>query len=165
MTNLLWSVLLVAFCLGGLTGLRTFTPITVFAWTLHLHEAAIPNSPLHFLHTLPAAIILTILAVGELIADKLPFTPSRLEWMGLAGRVVLGAICGIVSGQAWGGSWALSGAMGVVGAVVGALFGYEIRKGWAHSLHWHDLPVALIEDAIAIGGSILILSRAVLLSY
>ena len=31
-------------------------------------------------------------AVGELIADKLPNTPSRLEPPGIAGRLVLGAL-------------------------------------------------------------------------
>ncbi|MGC1781438.1 MAG: DUF4126 family protein [Acidobacteriaceae bacterium] len=165
MSSSVWPVLVVAFFLGGLTGLRTFTPIALVAWTLHLHEMRLPGSPFHFLHSLPAVVILTLLAFGELIADKLPFTPSRLRLPGLIGRIVLGAICGIVAGQAWGANWEISGAIGLLGAIAGALLGYEIRKGWAHALHWHDLPVALIEDAIAIGGSILILSRAVLLSY
>ena len=32
-----------------------------------------------------------------------------------------------------------------------------------HTFHWHDLPVALIEDLVCIGGSILVVSRAVFL--
>ena len=165
MTNSVWPVLLVALCLGALTGLRAFIPITVLVWTLHLHHLKIIGSPLYFLHSMAAVIILTILAVGELIADKLPFTPSRLKIPGLVGRVVFGAVCGVVSGQAWGASWQTSAAAGLIGALVGAIVGHEVRKGWVKTLHWHDLPVALIEDVVAIGGSILVLSRALFLSY
>lgn len=165
MANSIWPVLLVAFCLGGLTGLRAFTPVTVLVWILHFHNLRFLGSPLYFLHKMPAIVILTILAVLELIVDKLPFTPSRLRLPGLIGRVIFGAVCGIVSGQAWGASWQTSLAAGLIGALLGAVIAYEVRKGWVHTLHWHDLPVALIEDVIAIGGSILVVSRALFLSY
>lgn len=165
MANSVWPVLIVALCLGGLTGLRAFTPITVLVWALHLHHLRILGSPLYFLHTTTAVVILTILAVAELIADKLPFTPSRLRMPGLVGRIIFGSVCGVVSGQAWGASWQTSAGAGLIGAIVGAVAGYEIRKGWVETLHWHDLPVALIEDVVAIGGSILVLSRALFLSY
>lgn len=165
MAETVLPVLLVAFFLGGLTGLRTLTPITVLVWALYLHDMRLQHSPLFFLHYLAAAIVLTVFAVGELIVDKLPSTPSRLQLPGLVARLVFGAICGIVAGQAWGAHWETSALAGLIGAILGALFGHEIRKGWAHALHWHDLPVAFLEDAIAIGGSILILSRAVFLAY
>ena len=165
MADSVWPVLLVAACLGALTGLRAFTPIAVLAWMLHLHHLRILGSPLYFLHTMPAVIILTVLAAAELIADKLPFTPSRLRLPGLVGRVIFGAVCGVVSGQMWGASWQTSLTAGLVGALIGAVAGYEIRKGWVETLHWHDLPVALIEDVVAIGGSIWVVSRAFLLAY
>ncbi|MDR5729277.1 MAG: DUF4126 family protein [Terriglobia bacterium] len=165
MSDSILPVLLVAFCLGALTGLRTFTPIAVLAWTLHLRYMHIPGSSLHFLHTTAAVVVLTLLAVGELIADKMPNTPSRLKPPGMIGRVIFGFICGMVSGQAWGANWETCAAIGLVGAILGALLGYEVRKGWVHTFHWHDFPVALIEDAVAIGGSILVISRAVFLSY
>ena len=76
----------------------------------------------------------------------------------MIGRVIFGFICGMVSGQAWGANWETCAAVGIVGAILGALIGYEIRKGWVHTFHWHDLPVALIEDLVCIGGSILVVS-------
>ena len=79
MSDSILPVLLVAVCLGGLTGLRTFTPITVLAWALHLRYMHIPGSSLHFLHTWAAVIILTILALAEIVMDKMPSTPSRLK--------------------------------------------------------------------------------------
>ncbi|MGH9615955.1 MAG: DUF4126 domain-containing protein, partial [Acidobacteriaceae bacterium] len=61
--------------------------------------------------------------------------------------------------------WETAAAVGVLGAVLGALVGYEVRRGWVRTLHWHDVPVALIEDVVAIGGSILVVSRALFLAY
>ena len=165
MSDSIFPVLLVAACLGGLTGLRTFTPLTVLAWTLHFRYMHIPGSSFHFLHTWAAVILLTVLALGELVLDKLPSTPSRLKPPGMIGRVIFGFLCGMISGQAWGANLPACAAIGLVCAILGALLGYEVRRGWVHTFHWHDLPVALIEDAVCIGGSILIISRAVLLSY
>lgn len=165
MANSVWPVLVVAFCLGALTGLRAFTPVTVLVWMLHLHHIRILGSRFSFLHTMTAIAILTILAVAELVLDKLQFVPSRLQLPGLVGRLLFGAVCGVVSGQAWGASWQTSAGAGLLGAAAGAVAGYEVRKGWVCTLHWHDLPVALVEDVVAIGGSILIISRALFLSY
>jgi uncharacterized membrane protein len=165
MADSVWPVVLVAFLLGGLTGLRTFTPITVLLWMLKLHHVFILGSRLYFLHNLAPIIIVTILAAGELIADKLPKTPSRLKLPGMTGRILFGAFCGWIAGQTWGASWEVTAGAGILGAVPGAIAGYEIRKGWVRSLHWHDLPVALIEDLVCIGGAILVVSRALYLSY
>lgn len=165
MADSVWPVLLVAFLLGGLTGLRAFTPVTVLVWTLHIYNIKILGSPLYFLHTMTAIVILTILAVAELVADKLPFTPSRLRLGGMIGRVIFGCVCGVVSGQVWGASWETCLATGLIGAIIGAKIGYEARTGMVRALHWHDFPAALIGDAIAVGGSILVISRALFLSY
>lgn len=165
MSNTILPVLLVAFCLGGLTGLRTFTPLTALAWTLHMHRMSIPGSSLHFLHALIACIFLTIFALGELVADKLPLTPSRLKLPGLAGRIIFGFMCGAISGQAWGANWETCAGVGVLGAITGALLGYEIRRSWVRNLHTPDWAVALIEDVVAVGGTILVISRAIYLSF
>jgi uncharacterized membrane protein len=51
------------------------------------------------------------------------------------------------------------GVMGAVGGVVGAFAGYHARTGLVRALKVRDLPIALLEDAIAIGGAIFIVSR------
>ncbi|MGH9616350.1 MAG: DUF4126 family protein, partial [Acidobacteriaceae bacterium] len=116
MSDSILPVLLVAVCLGALTGLRTFTPIAVLAWTLHLRYMHIPGSTLHFLHTWAAVVILTVLAIAEMFMDKLPSTPSRLKAPGLLGRIIFGFICGMVSGQAWGANWEIAAVVGLLGA-------------------------------------------------
>ena len=44
---------------------------------------------------------------------------------------------------------------GIAGAVVGTLGGYEARVRLARAVG-KDLPIALLEDAIAIGGALLL---------
>jgi uncharacterized membrane protein len=77
--------------------------------------------------------------------------------MGFGARIVTGALCGSALGAP---SDALIGGLlaGVLGAVAGTLGGYELRARLARAVG-KDLPVALLEDAIAIGGAFWIVSR------
>jgi uncharacterized membrane protein len=99
-----------------------------------------------------------VLAVGELINDKLPKTPSRKAPVPFAARVVMGALCGAALGAP---SQALIGGLiaGVLGAVAGTLGGYEIRARVVKAIGGKDFPIALLEDAIAICGAVWIISR------
>lgn len=95
--------------------------------------------------------VLTILAVVELVADLRPGAPSRTASVSFGARIVLGAFAGAVIGTAWGYTWSALGA-GIIGAVLGTLGGYEARKRLAAANDDHDLPVALLEDAVALLG-------------
>lgn len=66
-------------------------------------------------------------------------------------RLATGAFAGAVIGTAWGYTFGGLGA-GIVGAVLGTLGGYEARKRLVEANGGHDLPVALVEDAIAVLG-------------
>lgn len=48
---------------------------------------------------------------------------------------------------------------GVLGSVAGMLGGYELRVRLVKAIGAKDLPIALLEDAIAICRAILIISR------
>ena len=103
--------------------------------------------------------ILSVLAIGELIADKLPRTPTRKAVPGFVARVASGALCGAALGAA--GQSLVGGLLaGVTGAVAGTLGGYEFRSRLVKATGGKDLPIALLEDAIAICGAFLIVSRA-----
>ncbi|MGH3530848.1 MAG: glycine zipper 2TM domain-containing protein, partial [Mycobacterium sp.] len=92
----------------------------------------------------------TVLAVAELVGDKLPKTPNRTAPPVFVARIVLGAFAGAVIGTAWGHNWTALGA-GAIGAVLGTLGGYRARTRLVAS-HGHDLPIALLEDAVAVLG-------------
>jgi hypothetical protein len=114
-----------AVLLGLATGLRSFSAASALA---------LRRRPLNA----PRRLLL-LAAGGELIADKLPSTPSRLSRRGLTGRIVSSAICGqLVDGPA-------GAARGVGAAIAAAVAGYSLRSRAA------GLLPALCEDAVAIG--------------
>jgi uncharacterized membrane protein len=69
----------------------------------------------------------------------------------------LGAFAGAVLGTVWGYKWGGLG-MGVVGAVIGTLGGYQARKRLVAATGGKDLPIALLEDAVAVVGGLAIVA-------
>ena len=149
------STLVYAFLIGVVAGLRAMTPLAVVSWAARLGPLHVENTPLAFLSFAVTPYILSALAIGELINDKLPKTPSRKTAAPFAVRVVSGALCGAALG---GRGQALIGGLlaGALGGVAGTLGGYEFRARLVKATGGKDLPIALFEDAIAICGAILI---------
>ncbi len=85
--------LLLAFFIGFFGGLRSLTAPAATAWAVYLGWLKIER-PLSLIGSLPAVGILTLLAVVELVADKLPRTPSRTAPPGLIARIVMGGLTG-----------------------------------------------------------------------
>lgn len=151
------STYVLAFLIGVVAGLRSMTPPAVVSWAALLGWLHLENSWLAFLGFAATPYILTVFALGELIADKLPKTPSRKSPVGFIARIVSGALCGAAlcaTNQAVIGGIVV----GVIGAILGTLGGYELRTRLAMVVG-KDLPIALLEDAIAICGAFLIVSR------
>jgi uncharacterized membrane protein len=103
--------------------------------------------------------IFTALALAELVSDQLPGTPSRKVPIQFGTRIVAGAFCGAAIGTA-GGAMIRGLVAGAIGAVLGTLGGYEARKRLVAAIGGKDLPIALLEDAVAVVGAILIVSAA-----
>ena len=137
-----------AFLIGVVAGLRAMTAPAVVSWAARLGWLKLSGTPLAFLGAAVTPWIFTIAAIGELIADKLPRTGSRKAPGPFIARIVLGALCGAAIGASAG---SLAGGLvaGAVGAVAGTLGGYEFRARLARAAG-RDLPIALLEDAIAI---------------
>lgn len=150
---------MLAFLIGVVTGLRSMTTPAAVSWAARLGWLHVENTPLAFLGFSATPWIVSVLAIGELISDKLPKTPSRKAPVPFAARIVVGAFCGAALGAPVGA--AIGGLLaGAVGGVAGTLAGYEFRSRLVRAIGGKDLPIALIEDAIAIGAAFLIVSRA-----
>jgi uncharacterized membrane protein len=149
---------LIALLIGVIAGLRSMTAPAVVSWAARLSWLHLDNTWLAFLGFAPTPYIITALALLELIADKLPMTPSRKSPPGFIARIVTGALSGAAIG-ATGGSWAIGLVAGVIGAIAGTFAGYEFRARLVKATGGKDLPIALLEDLIAIGGAIWIVSR------
>lgn len=93
-----------------------------------------------------------LLATGELVADKLPFTPSRIEGVAGIARLITGAAMGGLLASGLGGKSGgvvFAAASGVAGAAVGSYGGYFARRGITERYGFPDLPIALVEDVAA----------------
>ena len=151
------SIYLLAFLIGAVTGLRTLAPAAVVSWAAHLGWLHLQGTWLAFLGAAVTPYILSIVALGELITDKLPSTPSRKIPVQFGARIAMGALTGAAL-AAPGGAWIAGLGAGIAGAVVGTLAGAELRGRLSRAIG-NDLPIALLEDAVAIGGALLIVSR------
>lgn len=123
------SVLLRSALLGAAAGGRSMTPI-----------AALTAGSRGFVR-----LAATAAALGELVVDKLPGTPSRVEPAPLGGRLVLGALAGGLYARRRGRNVVLpalvAGATAFAASYAGA--------GWRAYAARHQLavPAALAEDA------------------
>ena len=150
-------VVLMALLIGVVAGLRSLTAPAVVAWAAFLGWINLHGTWASWVANLITVIVLTVLAVGELVADKLPKTPARTAAPSFAARIVTGGFAGAVMGAAWHWTFtALGGA--VIGVVLGTLGGYHARKWLVAARNGHDLPIALLEDAVAILGGFAILA-------
>jgi uncharacterized membrane protein len=156
------TVYVLAFLMGAIAGLRSMTAPAVVSWAARLGWLHLQNTWLAFLGSAATPYILSALAIGELIADKLPQAPSRKSPPGFIARILTGALTGAALGMSSGasGTWMAGliagGIAGVLGAIAGTLGGYEFRVRLVKATGGKDLPIALLEDVIAVGGAFLI---------
>jgi uncharacterized membrane protein len=152
------AVFVLAYLIGIIAGLRSMTAPAAVSWAARLGGLDLNGTWLAFFGLAVMPYILTVLAIAELIADKLPKTPSRKSLMPFIFRIVSGGLCGAALGA---GRQALIGGLvaGALGAVAGTLGGYEFRARLVKAIGGNDLPIALVEDAIAVINAILIVSR------
>jgi uncharacterized membrane protein len=122
------TVLILAFLIGVVAGLRALTPLAAVSWAARLGWLPLQGTWLAFLGFAVTPYIFTV-----------PFVV----------RIVSGAVCGAALGRP---SLSSIGGLvaGVLGAVAGTLGGFEFRSRLVKAIGGRDLPIALLEDAIAI---------------
>jgi uncharacterized membrane protein len=149
-------IYVLAILIGVTAGLRAVTPIAAVSWGAYLGWIDLSATPAAFLGNIIAVVIITLLAIAELVSDQLPSTPSRKAPMQFGTRIVLGAIAGALLMPT---DWIIGGILGAVGAVIGTLLGAEVRARLARALG-RDLPAALVEDVVAIIAAVAIVYLA-----
>ena len=144
------SWLLAVPLLGLTTGLRSMTPMAVLCWFAYLGYLPVDDTWAAWTARLPVVVIFTVLALGELVADKLPKTPNRIAPGPLGARVILGGLAGAISATAMDGPGVEGVLLGALGAVVGAFAGYMIRRDLVQKIGCRDWHVAVGEDVFTI---------------
>jgi len=147
-------ILLAALLIGVIAGLRAMTAPAMVSWAAALGSFDASQTSLAFMGYRWTPWIFTVLAIAELITDQLPTTPSRKVPVQFGARIAMGALAGATVG-ADGGMLAFGLIAGVIGAVIGTYGGAAARSRLAAAFG-RDLPAALVEDIVAVGGALLI---------
>lgn len=147
-------LILLCLLIGIIAGLRAMVAPAAIDWAASLGYLDLSGTWLAFLGHRFTPWIFSAIALAELISDQLPGTPSRKVPVQFATRIVMGALAGAALGAS-GGMLLAGAALGALGAVAGTYGGAALR-GWLAAAFGRDLPAALIEDAVAILGALLI---------
>lgn len=145
--------------IGVVAGLRSLLAPAAVAWAAHLGWLHLQGTSLGFVGSKSFVVVLSLLAIGELIGDKLPRVPRRTAVAPLLARIVTGGLSGACLCVSANQSLGLGAVLGAIGAVIGAFGGYEIRKRLVTRLNVPDFIIAFLEDVVAIGGAAFLVSR------
>jgi uncharacterized membrane protein len=138
---------------GALCGLRSMSG-PVFA---NHQPRRFARTPLQRQLARPAvAHALQALAVAELIADKLPFVPARVQVPSLIVRATSGAVTALAAPRSrrWRfrrakfGNQTSRALAGAAAAVASAATAYYVRRAMTRRFHLSSLVAGLVEDAV-----------------
>jgi uncharacterized membrane protein len=150
--------LFLPFLIGVFAGLRSLTAPAVVAWASYLGWLKLQR-PLSLIGSVPSVIVFTVLAIGELIADKLPKAPNRTDALGLIARILTGGLAGACVSAGFGEGAGPGALLGVAGGIVGCFGGFYARTRLSRALGTRSIFGALLEDLVAVLGCLWIVSR------
>jgi uncharacterized membrane protein len=147
-THPFWQVL----GIGALAGSRSMAAPAITSHILsHHHSRRLEHTPLNFLQSKIASNALLLLAIGEVVADKLPNTPNRIKPAGVIFRCVTGAVAGATVSKATGGKAAAGAVFGAVSALASTYLCFFARKYTVKGTRIIDPIIGALEDALVIG--------------
>ena len=132
--------------LGALSGVRSMSGPAVLASTLERHgKDVISGRKLGF----PLGRVLTLLAAGEFVADKLPFTPARTMPPSLVARTFSGAFVGLATARKREARLAPT-LVGAAAAAASTFASYHLRRLATQRSKRLGYGMAVAEDALAL---------------
>lgn len=138
--------------LATVAGLRSQLPLAMLAASADRGRFAVDaDGPLGLLRSRVTLVVTGLAAGGEIVADKLPMTPSRLEPQALVGRMLFGALAGACVARNAAQPVVPSLVLGAAGAGVGSAVGYTARMFLDRVTGLPDPLWGAVEDFVAIG--------------
>jgi len=119
----------------------------------------IEDTPFAFLASPRTARILTVLAVGEALADKLPFSPDRISPPGLVGRVASGGLVGAALFAAAERRAEIGAGIGLLASTAASYPSYYLRVKTQERFGLPNWAVGLVEDVLAQSTGLLALRK------
>ncbi len=145
-----------AVLIGAVAGMRCFSALAFTSQRIvDSTSLEIKDSRLSFLSSDNFAKGIAIAAVGELIGDKTSFIPNRIEPGPITGRAISGAICGAAIFTEEKKDPLLGASIGLLAAIASAYIFFHLRRELTTKYDIPDISVALCEDALMVGASLL----------
>lgn len=143
-----WQVI----TLGILAGMRSMSAPAITSKMLsHHHSKRLERSSLNFMQSAKTANILSVMALGEFVGDKMPSAPDRIALPAIISRSISGAIAGASIYKAAGGNLYAGAILGSVTAVAATFGSFYLRKTMVKHANLIDPIIGSIEDAIVLG--------------
>ncbi len=147
--------------LGAVAGVRSMSaPALLSRAASRGYIGGIEGTSFAFLASPRTARILTVLAVGEALADKLPFSPDRISPPGLLGRMASGGLVGAALFAAAERRATIGAGLGLLSAAAASYPSYYLRVKTQEKLGAPNWAVGLVEDALAEGAGLLTLRKS-----
>jgi uncharacterized membrane protein len=139
--------------LAAIAGLRTMSTPALLSRALRRGNVeGLQSTPFAALGRPKVSTTLQLLMVGEMVADKTPFIPSRTSAPALLGRALSGALVGAALFAAGKRRPIPGAALGSLSAIAGAYAGENLRAKGAETLGVPDPILGLLEDGIVLFG-------------
>lgn len=130
----------------------------VIAWTARRSGLDLESTPFSAFKGPGIGRTAAAVAIGELVADKVPYDPELSPSSVLVGRAVAGAAAGAAVYKARRGNMILGALVGAAAAVGVAYASHFVRKQVARKYQVTDRVMALAEDGIALAAGMVAIS-------
>jgi uncharacterized membrane protein len=151
--------------LAAITGERHLSGLALVSYAASRGRLQnLESTRLSWLRSRKVSNILIVAALGELVvdklvADKLTFVPDRNTWPLITQRAGVGALVGSALGLSTRRSVATFATLGALTGAISSWSAYHLRTSATRELGIPDLIVALIEDALVVGGGLALIGQ------
>ena len=147
---------------GAASGMRSAAGPALAAWQLRdVRSRRRHRAPRRLLAADHAPEIAAVLALGELVADKLPAMPNRTDLASIIGRAAAGGLAAVALLPPRSSPRVLiaHGLIGASAAIIAAHLSFRARRRLAHGNGANGRMIGLAEDALTYAGGALALRR------
>ena len=146
--------------LAAIAGLRTAAAPALLSRAVRRGDVGgLQDTPFAALGSPKVSTALRLMMIGEMVADKTPFVPSRTSPPALLGRALSGALVGATLFVSEGRRGTSGAALGALCAVAAAYAGERLRVKGTEKLGLPDLALAFVEDRIVLFGGTRLLRK------
>lgn len=149
------DTLLKTLAFGALAGMRSLAAPTLLSHFLSENEnSPLQDTPLKFLGNSTVAMVLKGLAASEMVGDKVPGVPDRIELPSLMMRSASGALAGAAVYMMNNKKAAEGAAIGAAAAIAATYGSFYLRKTLSEKTSLADPIYGALEDALVIASGI-----------